>query len=231
MYLIKDMPKIERPRERLLHFGPKSLSSYELLAIILRVGNQGQSVIDLAKQLVNSLNNLADLKDMTIDELSQIKGIGKTKAITILAALELGERVNLPNREKTQILSPENVYDLLKYELAALKQEVLIVLFLDLKNNLIAKKTVFKGSLNQSLVHPREVFKYAVKYSAFQIILVHNHPSGDPNPSSHDLEITKIFQDAGKLLQIKVLDHIIIGENAFLSIIQYESNKKKATFL
>jgi len=231
MYLIKDMPKIERPRERLLNFGPKSLSSYELLAIILRVGNKGQSVIEVAKSLINSLNDLADLKDMTVDELSKFKGIGQTKAITVLAALELGQRVNNPQKDKIPITSPENVYDLLKYELTDLKQEVLMVLFLDLKNNLIAKKIIFKGSLNQSLVHPREVFKYAVKYSAYQIILVHNHPSGDPNPSNQDLEITKIFQEVGNLLQIKVLDHIIIGGNAYLSIIQYDTKKKKNTFI
>jgi len=226
MYMIKDMPKLERPRERLLLYGEKSLSTYELIAILLRVGSNGQSVIELAKSLVNNLNDLSDLKHMTVDELKEFKGIGKTKAITILAAIELGQRVLSPSKEKIQIASPENVYDILKYDLKDLKQEVLAVLFLDLKNNLIAKKIIFKGGLNQSLIHPREVFKYAVKFSAYQLILVHNHPSGDVSPSFQDIEITKIFEEAGELLQIKVLDHVIIGGDNYLSIKDYNAKKK-----
>lgn len=154
MYMIKDMPKMERPRERLLDFGPESLSTYELLAILLRVGSNGKSVIDLAKSIVNNLNDLSDLKTMTVNELSKFKGIGKTKAITILAAIELGLRVLSPKKEQLQLSSPNNVYEFLKFELSDLKQEVLVVLYLDLKTNLIAKKTLFKGGLNQSLVHP-----------------------------------------------------------------------------
>ena len=230
MYMIKDMPKLERPRERLLMFGPESLSTYELLAIILRVGSNGQSVIDLAKSLVNNLNDLSDLKTMTIDELRKFKGIGKTKAISILAAIELGFRVINPKKEHMQVSSPDNAFELLKYELADLKQEVLVVLYLDLKTNLIAKKTIFKGGLNQSLVHPREVFKYAVKFSAYQIILVHNHPSGDATPSSQDIEVTKRFIEAGDMLQIKVLDHIIIAGNTYLSIIDYNTKNKRRSF-
>ncbi|MGD9964124.1 MAG: UPF0758 domain-containing protein, partial [Candidatus Izemoplasmatales bacterium] len=128
MYMIKDMPKIERPRERLLYFGQESLSTYELIAILLRVGSQGQSVIELAKDLVNNLNDLSDLKGMTVEELSSYKGIGKTKAITLIAAVELGIRVLNSKKESIQISSPENVYELLKYELSDLKQEVLMVL-------------------------------------------------------------------------------------------------------
>lgn len=228
MYMIKDMPKLERPRERLLLYGVESLSSYELIAIILRVGSNGQSVIDLAKSLINDLNDLADLKSMTFDELKAFKGIGKTKAVTLMAAIELGKRVLNPTKEKIQIASMENVFELLKHDLVELKQEVLIVLFLDSKFNLISKQTIFKGSLNQSLIHPREVFKYAVKYSAYQIILVHNHPSGDPSPSSQDLEVTKAFEQAGELLQIKVVDHIIIANNSYLSIKDYNENKRRS---
>jgi DNA repair protein RadC len=227
MYMIKDMPERERPRERLMMFGPGSLSSYELIAILLRVGSKNQSVIDLSKSLVNNINNLADIKQMTVDELSKFPGIGKTKAITLLAAIELGERVLNTNKDKLPINSPENVFDLLKYEMMSLKQEVLVVLFLDLKTNLIAKKQIFQGGLNQSLIHPREVFKYAVKYSAYQIILVHNHPSGDPIPSSQDLEVTRLFEEAGDLMQIKVLDHIIIGDNCYLSIKDYRHQNKR----
>ncbi|MFO7969817.1 MAG: DNA repair protein RadC [Candidatus Izemoplasmatales bacterium] len=222
MYLIKDMPKVERPRERLLAYGAESLSNYELLAIILRIGRKNESVIDLSKRVINELNSLAELREKTISELKNIKGIGNTKAITILASLELGKRVLLNKEDKLQISSPKAVYDLLNYDLKDLKQEVLIALYLDLKTNLIAKREIFRGGLAQSLVHPREVFKFAVKYSAFQVILVHNHPSGDPYPSRQDLDLTKTMKKAGKLLQISILDHIIIGNNSYLSINEFE---------
>lgn len=218
MYLIKDMPTNERPRERLMLYGPKSLSTYELVAIILRVGSGKLSAIDLAKNVINETNEISDLRQKTVKELSKIKGIGTTKAVTLLAAIELGERVLKPSKEKMQICSPNDVFNLLKYDLKDLKQEVLIALFLDVKTNLIAKKQIFKGSLNQSLIHPREVFKYAVKYSAYSIILVHNHPSGDPEPSEYDLLVTKKFTEIGKLLQIDLLDHIIIAGENYLSI-------------
>ena len=224
MYMIKDMPSNERPRERLLLFGAKSLSNTELIAIILRIGYKNLSAIDLAKMILHDVNTLADLKQKTIHELSKIKGVGPTKAITLLAAIELGERVLKTNVDKLQICSPNDVYQLLKYDMMNLKQEILYVLFLDVKTNLIAKKKIFVGSLNQSLIHPREVFKYAVKYSAYSVILVHNHPSGDPEPSSQDLQVTKAFEEAGKMLQIEVLDHIIIADDLYLS--RKEFNKK-----
>jgi DNA repair protein RadC len=222
MYLIKDMPTNERPRERLALYGPKSLSTYELIAIILRVGSGKLSAIDLAKRIIQDTMDISELRNRTINELTSIKGIGKTKAITLLAAIELGERVLTPNRETTQISSPHDVYELLKYDLKDLKQEVLIVLYLDVKTNLIAKKQIFKGSLNQSLIHPREVFKYAVKYSAFSILAVHNHPSGDPEPSIQDLEVTNRFIKIGELLQIELIDHVIIANDKYLSIKEYK---------
>jgi len=223
--MIKDMPKYERPRERLMSFGAESLNTYELMAILLRVGTKNDSVIEVAKRVVNSLQELNELRNQTIDELVKIRGIGKTKAITILAALELGKRVLENKQEKIQLSSPKVVFDLLHFELKDLKQEVLIVLYLDLKTNLIAKKEIFRGSLNQSLVHPREIFKYAVKYSAYQIILVHNHPSGDPYPSKQDIELTKAIEKAGMMLQIYLLDHIIIGEKNYLSIKSFQDKK------
>ncbi|MCF7923852.1 MAG: DNA repair protein RadC [Candidatus Izimaplasma sp.] len=222
MYMIKDMPKLERPRERLLAYGAQSLSNYELVAIILRIGSRHESVIELSKRVVNELNALADLREKTVNELTRIKGIGKTKAITLIAALELGKRVLLTKDDKVQFNSPKAVFELLHYDLKDLKQEVLIALYLDLKTNLIAKKEIFRGSLSQSLVHPREVFKYAVKYSAYQVILVHNHPSGDPYPSKQDIQLTEAMKKAGKLLQINILDHIIIGNNCYLSINEFE---------
>jgi DNA repair protein RadC len=221
MYMIKDLPLEERPRERFIKFGPKSLSTSELIAIIIRIGYKDKSAVELGKIIINSLNNIEDLRDKSVKELSTIRGVGFTKAITLLAAIELGERVLSSKHEKIIINSPSDVYELLKYDLLHLKQEVLYVLFLDVKTNLIAKKQIFVGSLNQSLIHPREVFKYAVKYSAYAIILVHNHPSGDPEPSLQDIEVTKKFIEAGDLLQIEVLDHIIIADNLYLSIKDY----------
>ncbi|MBI9009433.1 MAG: DNA repair protein RadC [Tenericutes bacterium] len=222
MYLIKDMPLNERPRERLMLYGAKSLSTYELIAIIFRIGYGKLSAIDLAKMIINETEDISELRNKTVNELSAIKGVGKTKAITLLAAFELGERVLKPRAEYKQVCSPRDVYELLKYDLKDLKQEVLIVLYLDVKTNLIAKKQIFQGSLNQSLIHPREVFKYAVKYSAYSILLVHNHPSGDPEPSIQDLEVTNRFKKIGELLQIQLLDHVIIANDKYLSIKEYQ---------
>jgi DNA repair protein RadC len=221
MYTIKEMPALERPRERLERVGAHNISTTELIAILLRVGTKNASAIEVAKTIIKETNQITDLQNKTVQELSSISGVGKTKAITILAAIELGKRVLNPESEKTKISSASDVYKLLKDELSGLKQEVLVVLFLDLKTNLIAKKQIFMGSLNQSLIHPREVYKYAVKFSAFQIILVHNHPSGDPEPSIQDIEVTRKFIEAGDMLQIKVADHIVIGSNGYVSVMEY----------
>ncbi len=227
MYMLKDMPEYERPRERLLAYGAGSLSTYELIAIIFSTGSKEMSVLEVAKAVVNDTTELADLKDKTISELCTIRGVGKVKAISLIAAIELGKRVHSVNYEKTRIQSPNDVYLLLKEDLSALKQEVLFVLFLDLKTNLIAKKQIFVGSLNQSLIHPREVFKYAVKYSAYQIILVHNHPSGDPEPSIQDIEVTKKFIEVGEMMQIQMIDHVVIGKNRYVSILDYMRKANK----
>lgn len=221
MYTIKEMPISERPRERLEKYGAENLSTIELLAILIRVGTVEKTAIDVAKKLIQETSTLGDLQMKTIQELSEIEGIGKAKSIAILAAIELGKRVVNSTQETFQIATAKDVYHLLKTEMAPLKQEVLYVLFLDLKTNLIAKRQIFVGSLNQSLIHPREVYKYAVKYSAYQIILVHNHPSGDPEPSLQDIEVTKKFIEAGEMLQIKMIDHIIIGSKGYLSILDY----------
>ncbi|MBN2696276.1 MAG: DNA repair protein RadC, partial [Bacilli bacterium] len=167
MYLIKDMPYSERPRERLMRFGAASLSTSELIAIVLASGSRDLSVIEIAKSIVNDTNAIIELKDKTVSELSQTKGVGKVKAIKILAAIELGRRVYEDMTDISEIRSPGDVYRLLKDEVAGIKQEVLYALFLDLKMRLIAKRQIFVGSLNQSLIHPREVFKYAVKNSAY----------------------------------------------------------------
>jgi len=207
--------------------GAKSLSTYELIAIIFRFGYLDQTAIDLSKKLLSGVDNLAELKHKTVHELAKIRGIGLTKAISLLAAIELGERVLSVYTERTLIASPKDVFELLKFDMMNLDQEVLTALYLDVKTNLIAKKQVFIGSLNQSLIHPREVFKYAVKYSAYSIILVHNHPSGDPEPSKQDIDVTKRFVEAGKMLQIELLDHIIIANDKYLSIKEYNEKRIK----
>jgi len=221
------MPSKDRPRERLMMLGAKSLSTYELIAIIFRFGYLDQTAIDLSKKLLSGVDNLAELKHKTVHELAKIRGIGLTKAISLLAAIELGERVLSVYTERTLIASPKDVFELLKFDMMNLDQEVLTALYLDVKTNLIAKKQVFIGSLNQSLIHPREVFKYAVKYSAYSIILVHNHPSGDPEPSKQDIDVTKRFVEAGKMLQIELLDHIIIANDKYLSIKEYNEKRIK----
>ncbi len=225
MYMIKEMPLNERPRERLVDYGAAQLRDYELLAIILRTGTKNQSVLELAKTILYENGGLKELQDKTVDELSQIAGIGPTKAIVLLATFELGKRLLMTWSETLKIASKKDVYDLLHHEMGDLKQEVLVALYLDTKSHLIQKKEVFVGGLNQSLVHPREVFKYAVRCSAFQVVLAHNHPSGDPEPSIQDIEITKKMIEAGLMMQIPVVDHVIVTKDKVTSILNYIKNK------
>lgn len=220
MYLIKEMPLSDRPRERLIEIGAKNLADYELLAIVLRTGYKDVSVIELAKKLQYEYGGIKTLIDLSIDELSQIKGVGQAKAIILQAAVELGKRSLSQFVQLKRISSQQDVFDLLRHEIGLLKQEVLIALYLDTKTQLIEKREIFVGGLNQSLVHPREVFKYAVKCSAYQIILAHNHPSGDVEPSMQDLEMTKRMIEAGVMMQIPIVDHLIITKDKSLSIFQ-----------
>ncbi len=226
MYMIKDMPTTERPRERLKAYGAGVLSLAELIAIVLSSGSKDMSVIEIARQIVNDTSEIIELKDKTVAELARIRGVGEVKAIKLLGAIELGRRVYQEIADKSEIRSPSDVYRLLKDEVAGMKQEVLFALFLDLKMKLIAKKQIFVGSLNQSLIHPREVFKYAVKNSAYQVILAHNHPSGDPEPSEQDIVVTKRFITAGEMLQIPIVDHVVIGREKYISIIEMINRKQ-----
>ncbi len=220
MLSMREMPESERPRERLLAFGAENLSTYELLAIIIGSGSHGISAIEVAKALISGTNDLTDLKDKTVHELRQIRGMGEAKAIQVIAALELGKRVLNIHSNGLRIHTAADVFHLMKNDLVDLKQEVLYAIYLDLKTQIIAKRLVFVGGLNQSLIHPREVFKYAVKHSAYQIILVHNHPSGDPTPSEQDISVTKRFIEVGILMQIQVVDHVVIARNGFVSIVE-----------
>jgi DNA repair protein RadC len=217
--MIKDYPLQERPRERLLQDGPDSLSNYELLAILLRTGTKQMSAIQLSHHIIQHFEGLRHLKDATIGELQEISGIGPAKAVELLAAVEIGKRISrLQFEERYTIRSPEDGARYLMDEMRFLHQEHFVCLYLNTKNQVLHKKTVFIGSLNTSIVHPREVFKESLKHSSASIICFHNHPSGDPAPSREDIEVTKRLVECGKMLGIEVLDHIIIGDQKYVSL-------------
>lgn len=217
--LIRDCRKEERPRERFLQDGPQSLANQELLAILLRTGTKENSVLQLANQLLTTFEGLRLLKEASVEELMNIKGIGEAKAIQLLAAVELGRRIHQLNHpERYVIRSPEDGANYCMEDMRFLMQEHFVCLYLNTKNQVLHKRTVFIGSLNASIVHPREVFKEAFRRSAASIICLHNHPSGDPSPSKEDIEVTKRLVECGKIIGIDVLDHLIIGEHKYVSL-------------
>ena len=216
--MIKEIPIHERPRERFMKYPIETIQTHELIAILLRTGSKNESVIDLSKRVLFSYKNVKELSNAPIESLTKIKGIGNVKAIELKAAFELGNRVYKEKFvEKKKLHSPESIYLYMKDILEMKTQEHIIALYLNTKGELIKRKTLFIGSLNSSLIHPREIFKYAVINSAATIILCHNHPSGDPTPSSNDIEITKVIHDSGKMMDIELLDHIIIGKEKYFS--------------
>lgn len=219
MFMIKEMPIEDRPRERLIHFGVEALSNEELIAILLRTGEKSLSVIDLSKEVLYHLSSLHDLKSITIHELMLIKGIKEAKAATLIAAIELGKRVqSLKPTPKIIIHSAHDVYHLCAPHMSHLMQEHFMVLYISTKSELITKETIFVGTINQTLIHPREIFKLAIKVSAAAILLVHNHPTGDATPSKADLEATQTIMNASYIVGIDVIDHIIIGHHEFYSV-------------
>lgn len=210
--LIKNTPIDERPRERFLKYGVNNLSNSELISILLNTGTKNKSVIDLSNSILQNLNDITDLKDMSLNKLKNIDGIGEVKAIKLLSAIELGKRVYYEkNLQKIKMNTAKKVYIYMNEILKNEKQEYFYGLYLDSKKNLIDKKLLFKGTLNRSIVHPREIFKNAYLLSASSIICVHNHPSGDTTPSKEDFMITKTLVEIGKLQGINIIDHIIIG--------------------
>lgn len=217
--MIRDFPQDERPRERFIQNGPASLSNHELMAILLRTGTKDESVLQLSNRLLTNFEGLRLLKDATLEEMTEIKGIGQAKAIQILAAVEIGRRItNLNYTDRYVIRSPEDGANYVMNDMRFLSQEHFVCLYLNTKNQVLHKQTIFIGSLNASIVHPREVFREALKRSAASIICLHNHPSGDPAPSREDIEVTKRLVECGKMIGIDVLDHLIIGENKFVSL-------------
>lgn len=216
---LKDVPKEERPRERLLKHGAKNVSNQELLAILLVSGTREETVLQLAKRILMHFEGIKLLSEATIEELTAIKGIGIAKGVQLLAAIELGKRMsNVKQKEEYFIRSPEDGANYVMEDMRNLKQEHFVALFLNTKNQVIHRKTIFIGSLNSSIVHPREVFREAVRRSAASIICIHNHPSGDPTPSKEDIYVTKRLVESGKMMGIEVLDHIIIGNRRFVSL-------------
>ncbi|MBQ6819971.1 MAG: DNA repair protein RadC [Clostridium sp.] len=216
---VMDIPKEERPIEKLLLNGPEVLSTAELLAVILRTGTRGENIISLSNRIMAEFNGLEGLLTAGINDITNIKGIKNTKASQILAIGELVKRVNMLSfKPKDSISSPRDIANLVMKEMMFLKQEVLKLIMLDTKNYIIGIKDVFKGSLNSSIVHPREIFNEALKKSSSSIIICHNHPSGDPTPSKEDINITIRLKECGNILGIELLDHLIVGRNQYVSL-------------
>ena len=213
---IRDLPRIERPREKLIKYGAHRLSNTELLAILLRTGKKGESVLALANRFLRKIS-LEKLSEFSYVEFRKISGIGPAKACELLSCVELGRRI-FENKKVniSQLLSPQDVFDNLK-DIRVSKKEHFVVFFLDSRNQQIHQEIISVGTINASLVHPREVFEPAVKYLAVQIILAHNHPSGDLTPSEDDLTVNKRLTEAGKIMGIEVLDHIIVTKDSFIS--------------
>ncbi|TCZ75165.1 JAB domain-containing protein [Paenibacillus albiflavus] len=216
---LKDIPSEERPRERMLRYGSGVLSNAELLAILLRTGTVEESAIGLAHRVLTESSGLRALGEMSTEQLMQIKGIGAAKALQIQAGVELGRRIAGSTRSDAVIIrSPQDVTRLLTEDLRYLTKEHFVCLFLNTKNHVIGQETLSIGSLNASIVHPREVFQAAIKRNSAAIVCAHNHPSGDPTPSPQDIDITKRLVEAGEIIGIDVLDHIIIGDNGYISL-------------
>lgn len=218
-YTLRDVPNEERPRERMIQYGAQALSNAELLAILLRTGTFQESAVHVAQRLLRESGGLRNLTDMSIEQFTEIKGIGAAKALQIQAGIELGRRLaRSAMNETVTIRSPQDVASLLMEDMRYLQKEHFVCLFLNTKNHVIGQETLSMGSLNASIVHPREVFRAAIKRSSASIVCAHNHPSGDPTPSPEDVQITKRLVQAGDIVGIDVLDHIVIGDQRFASL-------------
>lgn len=221
---IKDLPDSSRPRERFVKYGVEALSDAELFAIILRTGTKNENVVEVANKLISEYG-LGKLFECSLKELRKIKGIGNTKAIELLTIAEIQKRISQSKNSIKKISRAEDVFNYFYERLKDEKQENFYILILNNQNNIIKEELISKGILDASIIHPREVFKPAIKNSASKIILIHNHPSGNPEPSPEDLDITKQLIEAGKQLDIKVLDHVIIGYEKWWSWMEEGKNK------
>jgi len=217
--MIRDYKEEDRPRERLILQGPTSLSNQELIAILLRTGTKKESVLNLSNRLLHQFEGLRLLKDASLEEIMSINGIGEAKAVQVMAAIEIGRRIsNLTFEDRYVIRSPEDGANFLMNDMRFLNQEHFVCLYLNTKNQVIHQQTIFIGSLNASIVHPREVFREAFRRSAASIVCAHNHPSGDPAPSKEDIDVTRRLVECGKMIGIDILDHLIIGDKKYVSL-------------
>lgn len=216
---LKDLPEDLLPRERLFQHGPEALSNREILAILLRTGLKGENVLDIAERILTEAGGLAGLARMSVHEMTQLRGLGTAKASELKAALEIGKRSVSSNPIVRPVVnSPQDIAHLVMEEMRYFDREHFRVVSLSTKNHVLGISSISVGSLNSSLVHPRECFKEAIRRNSNAIILIHNHPSGDPTPSREDIEVTKRLRDGGEILGIEVLDHVIIGDNRYISL-------------
>jgi len=218
-FTVRDLPKTERPRERLIKLGPEALSAQELLALIIARGIPGKSVMNIAQELLSKFGNIKEVSEATIEQLCEIRGIGPAKAAQIKACFEIGKRGELePEQKKYDIKNPQAIVKAVGASIKNKAKEHFKLIILDSRNKIIDITNVSIGTLNANLAHPREIFKDAISHNAASVVLVHNHPSGDPEASEDDLKITKQLVEAGRILGIEVLDHIVIGKNSFVSM-------------
>lgn len=217
--MLREIPAEDRPRERMAAYGAASVSNSELLAILLRTGSRNEPATALAARILKECGGIRGLVDTSVDQLREMRGIGTAKALQIHAALELGRRLAKTTLQETPVIrSPQDVSRLVMEDLRYLQQEHFVCLFLNTKNHVIGKETLSVGSLNSAIVHPRELFRAAIKRSAASVLCVHNHPSGDPTPSREDIELTNRLTEAGQIIGIELLDHVIIGDSRFVSL-------------
>ena len=229
-FTVNDMPKAERPRERLQKLGAEALSVQELLALVIGRGVAGRSVMTIAQELMARFGNAGRISEATAEELSMVKGVGPAKAAQLKACFELGKRKELETEygyEDYDIKNPQIVAKVIRTHIKDMKKEHFMLMALNTRNKIIRIDNISVGTLNASLVHPREVFNKAIAHAASSVVIAHNHPSGDPEPSEEDLKITRRLVDAGRILGIEVLDHIIIGKHTVKSAITEHSKPEK----
>ena len=217
--LIKEMPLEERPRERLLKYGVNNLSNEELLSIVLRCGTKNVSVKELSSNILKEYKTLSNIKNATINKLSLINGMGLSKSMVIVAMLELSKRIYVDDDSNLKICfnNPKKIYEYTKYMFRDKEQELFYCLYFNNKQHLVGKELLFIGTVNKSLTHPREIFKYAYLYSASSIVCLHNHPSGDVTPSREDISFTSALVEIGNIQKIPIIDHIIVSNNNYYS--------------
>ena len=218
-YRIADLHEADRPRERLASLGAQALTNAELIAILLRVGVHGENAVEMGQRLLKCFGGLSGLHRAPLEELMNQHGVGEAKATQIKAAIELGRRLAVESPEERPVInSPDDAAELVRYEMSALEQEHLRVLLLDTRNRVLDIVEVYQGSVNTSQVRVGEVFKAAIRRNATAVVIVHNHPSGDPTPSPDDLAVTRACVQAGKLMDVEVLDHLVIGQGRYVSM-------------